>query len=140
MPTITSFIYCEKTETDQNGKLILVQPLLVLTPAFLPGMYSFSIAVGIKGIPDQMKLRILFISPNSQDQPLIDTTGINVTKKNVVEDHIIDLLPEEEIGINFNMDLRNVVLKTEGYYKTVVMINEEVIGEFPIYVKGKDGI
>ncbi|KKK10328.1 DUF6941 family protein [Bacillus sp. L_1B0_12] len=140
MPTITSFIYCEKTETDQNGKLILVQPLLVLTPAFLPGMYSFSIAVGIKGIPDQMKLRILFISPDSQDQPLIDTTGINVTKKNVVEDHIIDLLPEEEIGINFNMDLRNVVLKTEGYYKTVVMINEEVIGEFPIYVKGKDGI
>ncbi|MDK2600154.1 hypothetical protein QO179_18395 [Bacillus stercoris] len=49
MPTVSTFIYCEKAEPDQNGKLTVVQPLLSLIPAFISGMFSFSIAAGLKG-------------------------------------------------------------------------------------------
>ncbi|MFP6330117.1 MULTISPECIES: DUF6941 family protein [Bacillus] len=136
MPTVSTFIYCEKAEPDQNGKLTVVQPLLSLIPAFIPGMFSFSIAAGLKGLKEGMELRVLFKTPNSQDAPLVDTKTIKITKDFLGGNPLN--LPDSEQGVVFNMDLRNIVLKDEGYYKTEIIADGTSLGEFPIYVKGKE--
>ena len=37
-----------------------------------------------------------------------------------------------------NIDFKNIVFKNEGYYESEIYLNNEKIGSYPIFVKGKE--
>ena len=137
MPRISTFMYAERTEPNLNGQMTVTNPLLVINPIFVPGMFSFSIIFGVIGISNQSDhtMQILFNSPNEDEEPLVNTGVIPLAKGMAPLEKILDLPPDQK-GMIFNLDFRNAVFKTEGIYKSTVLIDGEILGEFPIYVKG----
>lgn len=131
MVYISSFTYCDSIQTEmtpQGPRNQIVNPLQVLAPIAIPGNYSFAINCNIAGF-DTMKencVRIQFISPKGQ---ILNDTG-----------DIKFQLPAEQIKLNklgvmqFNLDMRNLVLDEVGLYSTKVLVNGEQIGEYNIQV------
>lgn len=140
MPKISTFMYSEGAvnETVPNGqRLHIVAPLLIFTPMFIPGTFSFSVALGILGI-DVDKDHIFqfkFKTPVTGEAPLIDTGEINFPR---ISDSSIYDLPLDMRGIMLNFGFQNVVFRNEGTYISEVFLDGESLGEFPIDVKGKE--
>ncbi|MED4057447.1 hypothetical protein P4654_25425 [Niallia taxi] len=137
MPKVATFMYCERAEQDQNGKIQISNPLLAMIPLYVPGTFSFSVVFSVTGITiDQdNSIRILFKGPNESEAPLVDTGDALIPKGAL--DTPIDTrdVPIEFKGMMFNLDFRNINLKYEGIYTSIVYINGDLTGEFPIYVK-----
>lgn len=131
MAYISSFTYCDSIQTEmtsQGPRNQIVNPLQVLAPIAVPGNYSFAIACNIAGF-DAMKensVRIQFVS--SSNQLLNDTGDIKFQ------------LPIEQVKLDkpsvmqFNLDMRNLILSEVGLYSTKVFVNDEQIGEYKIQV------
>jgi hypothetical protein len=142
MPRISTFMYCEETKQEAHpglpNRLNISNPLNVFRPAFVPGMFSFSIVFGLLGIDiveKQHLLRIKFLNSNDLEKPIIDTGDIQmIAEKNPNDTNAS--LPEEHRGMMANLDFRNAVLKSEGEYITEIYMDNELLGSFPIYVKG----
>lgn len=135
MPIVSTFMYCEQVQNNfQTNKLEISTPLHVLTPPSIPSAYSFSIVFGILGLDNHRinKIRIILLSPN--EEVAFDTEDNLVIEKN----GDLDVLPSAARGFIANMDLRNVLFNREGMYVTRVLINHEIIGEYPIYVWAGD--
>lgn len=135
MPNISNFMYCERIEPGPNGQLLLTNPLLIINPMFVPGMFSFGVVFGIKdmNLDENHALRLLFLSPDEKDAPIIDTNNLPLARETLSGQKIG--LPVEEQGVMLNLDFRNVVLKSEGTYKTVIILDGVTLGEYSIYVK-----
>lgn len=136
MPRISTFMYAERTEPNQQGQMTITNPLITINPMFVPGMFSFSIIFGIVDINNDSDhtIQITFNSPNDEDTPLINTDVISLQNRVIPLENEVDL-PLEQKNLMFNLDFRNVVLKTEGLYKSKVYIDGTLSGEYPIYVK-----
>ncbi|PET68282.1 hypothetical protein CN533_27220 [Priestia megaterium] len=135
MPRVSTFMYCEATEANpRNGQMIINAPMHVFTPAFVPGMFSFSIVFGLLGIElnSENNFRVKFVGPD--EKALIDTENLNFPNPDLNDEQ--RNLPPNLRGMMLNFDFRNVVFRQEGQYKTEVFVNEDKIGEFPIDVKG----
>lgn len=133
MTRISTFVYCEGVQNENTPKTVknnIIGPMNVLRPMYIPGTFSFSIFVSILGVDlnQDHNLRITF----SYEESIIVDTGNSLLAAQKLESD----LPESERGFMLNMDLRNVVLKKEGSYKTSVYLDENLLGEYPIYVKG----
>lgn len=131
MPYISSFTYCDSIQTEmtsQGPQPKIVRPLQVLTPIALPSNYSFAIACNIVDFDVKIEnsVRICFVSPSGQI--VNDTNEIKFQ------------IPREQIKVNrpsvmqFNLDMRNVILREEGTYVTRIFINGDQIGEYKIAV------
>lgn len=103
----------------------LISPQVVLRPQFIPGNFSFGIAIGIQGI----------------DLSIVNKIKINIldTHKNILQDSgwievpptrsdIPETLPEKYRGFVMNMDIRNLVIREEGEYSFLIYVNEKLIG------------
>lgn len=134
MPYISTFIYCENANVGPNQKLHIEAPLLNFSPLFLPGMFSFSVAMGILDLDlsKDYTFQLLFFSPEKDEKPVVDTGLITLPKNQ--SDEPSDL-PKDAQGIMLNMDFRNVPLRHRGTYRTEVMLNGDKIGTFPIWVQ-----
>jgi hypothetical protein len=131
MVYVSSFTYCDNIQTEmtpQGPRNQIVNPLQVLAPIAVPGNYSFAIVCNIAGF-DTMKencVRIQFTLPNGQ--VLNDTGDIKFQ------------LPAEQLKqgkpgvMQFNLDMRNLVLSEVGLYSTKVLVNGKQIGEYKIQV------
>lgn len=131
MAYITSFTYCEniQTELSQEGpRQQIINPLQVLSPVAIPGNYSFSIACSIADIVvDSVNtLRIVFKDDNEN---IVNDTG------EIKFDSPDTSLIEKMGGMQFNIDMRNVVLRKEGIHSTIIFFNSESIGEYKIMVR-----
>ncbi len=130
MVYISSFTYCDSIQTEmtpQGPRNQIVNPLQVLAPIAVPGNYSFAIACNIAGFDTMQEnlVRIKFISPNGQ--VLNDTGDIKLP---LSEQH-----KPEKLGVmQFNLDMRNLVLSEIGLYSTRIFVNNEQIGEYKIQV------
>jgi hypothetical protein len=135
MPKISTFMYCERAEPNPQGQMHITNPLLVINPVFIPGMFSFSIVFGVIGIDNDLdhQMQLLFLSPDENEAPIINTNTITLPK-GVAPVTMISLPPEQK-SMMFNLDFRNVVFKKEGIYKTSVFIDGENMGDYPIFVK-----
>lgn len=131
MAYISSFTYCDTIQTEmtpQGPRNQIVNPLQVLAPIAVPGNYSFAIACNIAGFDATKEncVRIQFVS--SSDQIVNDTGDVKFQ------------LPLDQIEIDkpsvmqFNLDMRNLVLSEIGLYSTKVFVNNEQIGEYKIQV------
>ena len=131
MVYISSFTYCDSIQTEmtpQWPRNQLVNPSRVLAPIAVPGNYSFAIACNIAGF-DAMKencVRIEFVSSSGQ---IINDTG------DIKFQLPVEQLKMDKLGVmQFNLDMRNLVLREVGLYSTKVLVNGEQIGEYKIQV------
>jgi len=141
MPKLSTFMYCEEVVKNEqnNNQIMLRAPLTVFRPAFVPGMFSFSLVLGISGIDPtskEYKLQLKFFNPTLSD-PIVDTGVIPIVHDPNQPKPTNDL-PEEFQGILVNLDFRNVVLKHEGEYFTEVILDGELLNRVPVYVKGAE--
>lgn len=131
MAYISSFTYCDSIQTEmtpQGPRNQIVNPLQMLTPIAVPGNYSFAIACNIAGfdVTKENCVQIQFVSSSGQ---LVNDTG-----------DIKFQLPIDQIesgkpcAMQFNLDMRNLVLSEVGLYSTKVFVNNEQIGEYKIQV------
>lgn len=125
---IVSFVYCEDVQNDQNGKGVIIAPMQLMTPKFLPTDYSFNISFGIFDVlKEGFKLETKFLDPNGQE-----------VANNIMQvPHLpIDKIekPNLPVGLQVNIGFRNIPLLISGEYKTVIYLNEIKSGEYPIEV------
>lgn len=131
MEYISSFIYCDSIQTEitpQGPKPQIVNPLQVLAPIAIPSNYSFAVACNLAGFNAEIEncVRLKFVSPSQQ--VIYDTGNINFK------------IPTEQLqagkpaAMQFNLDLRNLVLRECGLYSTKVYFNSNPIGEYKIEV------
>lgn len=135
MPTLGSVLYCEgisQMDTPGGTKQQINGLMVNMRPMFVPGLFSFSIVIPIKGLDlmRQHEVQIMFKCRETGEVSL--DTGKNIIHATEAETD----LPLEETGIVMNLDFRNVIINNEGYYDTEVYIDGEMIGKGPIYVKG----
>ncbi|PHU34449.1 DUF6941 family protein [Pseudobutyrivibrio ruminis] len=131
MAYISSFTYCENVQIDyspEGPRQQLINTLQILAPVAIPGNYSFTIVCSISDIGESKYnvLRVLF--KDDRDEIVNDTGDINFEA------------PEEQLknnlgGMQFNLDMRNIVLKREGIHSTIVLFNGEELGTYKIMVK-----
>lgn len=131
MAYISSFTYCDSIQTEmtpQGPRNQIVNPLQVLAPIAVPGNYSFAIACSIAGFDatEDNYVRIQFISSSEK---LVNDTG-NI-RFQLPADQIKSDMPSV---MQFNLDMRNLVLNEIGLYSTKVFMNNELIGEYKIQV------
>ena len=135
MAYISSFIYCDSIQiqmTPNGPQNQIVNPLQVLTPVAIPGNYSFTISCSISGFQKSSdhKVELIFSDPSGGEVAKPVEFSINIER-----DICVDELHENSVpGITLNVDLRNVILKSEGIYSTKVLLDEELIGEYKIQV------
>lgn len=131
MAYISSFTYCDSIQmemTPQGPRNQIVNPLQVLAPIAIPGNYSFAIACNVAGfdVEKENSVRIQFVS--SSNQILNDTGDIKF------QIPIDQIKVDKPSVMQFNLDMRNLILYEVGLYSTKVFVNGEQIGEYKIQV------
>ena len=132
MAEISTFLYCENVQPSYNGGMTINGPMQIITPKYIPGVFSFTIFLGIIGldVSESHTLQIKFMKKDG-DKEIIDTGKINIQNQEEKE----NILPLDMRGFMANLDFRNVELKTEGEYVTKVILDDDLKGEFPIKAK-----
>ena len=131
MAYISSFTYCDSIQmemTPQGPRNQIVNPLQVLAPIAIPGNYSFAIACNVAGydVKKENSFRIQFVS--SSNQILNDTGDIKF------QIPIDQIKVDKPSVMQFNLDMRNLIIHEVGLYSTKVFVNGEQIGEYKIQV------
>lgn len=131
MPIITTFIYCEDVSKDE--KMHINNPMNIFTPAFVPGMFTFSIALSVLEVDISKKLtiRIKFINKHT-GKTLIDSKEMPIDDKNFKPE---PNLPGKMQGFWMDLRFQNVILENEGEYTTEVYFNNQKFNEYPVQVK-----
>lgn len=134
MAKLITFTYANEVinqTIDGHDNQIINNPLLALKPMFIPGQLSFSVVFGITDI-DPNKDHIFqykLVSPDGQ--VVVDTGDIKITKYSNMQDKKVD-------GFLGSLDLRNVVFRTRGFYKTELIFNGDKLMEGTILVTEDD--
>lgn len=131
MVYISSFTYCDSIQmemTPQGPRNQIVNPLQVLAPIAIPGNYSFAIACNVAGfdVEKENSVRIQFVS--SSNQIVNDTGDIKF------QIPINQIKVDKPSVMQFNLDMRNLIIHEVGLYSTKVFVNGEQIGEYKIQV------
>ena len=139
MANLFSFILCDNLNNFQqgpNGPIpMLISPQLALRPPFIPGTFSFGMAVGINDVnvhtPNKMKVTI-----KTPDGKVIYDSGETELPFSPDED---TSLPTEYQGFMMNIDIRNLPIEKEGAYYFTFLVNGKEVGTklVPIYKKGQ---
>ena len=133
MAKVTMFMLCDTINNNPGPKGMiphLVAPQLVLRPVFIPGNFSFGIAIGVQGIniKQAIKLGFSLIAPSGKILQQVDNAELSPIQNE-------DTLPPEYQGLVLNLDIRNLVIQEEGVYKFALCVNGESLEEqdIPIF-------
>lgn len=134
MAYVSSFVYCDtiQIQTTPNGpQHQIINPIQVLIPVGIPSNFSFSISCSIAGFvfDADHRVEIMFVDPAKKELIKPADITFNTSKENLQGKN------KRVPVITINMDLRNVILSTEGTYATIVKLDDEVLGEYKIDVK-----
>lgn len=140
MAKISGFVYCLNAEriTAPDGKGEMTNAVGIVStimPEYVPGAFSFSIVFSIIDFDVSSNNTIRIIFGDDLDKKMVDSGEITLNIP--VVDTQIDI-PDSYKGANLCMDMRNVVFEREGVYTTTVLFNNEEIGRYGIYVKGRN--
>lgn len=129
---IVSFTYCEDVQNDPQGKPIIIAPMQMIVPQFLPTTYSFNVSFGIADVPKEgFSIKTEFWNPKGEkvSENILQVPPLPVEKI---------AFPNLPFGLQVNIGFRNVVLDVQGEYKTVILINNKEYSEYPIGVYHAD--
>ena len=136
MAELFSFTICESLSNmpvaAAGSVPVLVAPQIALRPQFIPGNFSFGIALGISGVnlKEPNKMKFIVKSPDGAIAYDSGETELPVVTKN-------DSLPAEHQGFMMCIDVRNLVFRFEGEYIFSLFLNGENIANksVPVYKK-----
>lgn len=126
MIKIVSFVYCNGIEPAPEGPAIR-GVLQFLAPKMFPTEYTFSVSMGLFDVAGEETLNIRYVFKNSQNKILHDTGEVQLPVRE-------DFKEKKHLGVQLNLDLKNVVLEEEGEYSSEVYINGKLGGTYPISV------
>lgn len=125
MPNIATFILCDSVEylTNPNPLLKLVNPIYMLRPKYIPGIFSFGIAFGIEDIKinENHEIQIIILSPDKKEVHKSQQISYPLPSNDPG-------LPLEYQGFMFAMDIRNLELPSEGGYICTIYIDKVEVG------------
>jgi hypothetical protein len=126
---IVSFVYCDDViENNSNHSSTIIAPMQMFLPVGLPSNYSFSISFGLYGLNKlgNDEIEISFLDPNKQC----------IAENKMIVPSLPDPIKQSKqpVGAQINIGFRNVVLNYEGKHYTVIKVNGEKLGEYPIHV------
>lgn len=133
MPSISMFLACDSVGniTLQPGisSPQLTGPRSVLRPQYIPGAFSFGLAVGIIGVDTNVQniARFKITNPGGT---VIHDSGDSVFPPIGINDP----MPKEYQGFMLTLDIRNLPIEEEGVYTISLFINGANIGSMGIPV------
>lgn len=134
MAKIINFLYCESIQQNPNGTLSINGPMQVISPAYIPGMFSFSIFISV-GDLELDRVHTMQFKFNRK----IGDTSIENIEKALVDTGIMTIPVQTNNivtnGLMANMELRNVPLEAEGTYETGVWLDGQFINSYIIEVR-----
>jgi hypothetical protein len=130
MAKLSMFMLCNAINNLQQGNGSIPQligPQTVLRPQFIPGNFSFGIAVGVTDVNlhENHKIRFIIADPDGkivQDSGESDFSAIEKA----------DTLPAEYQGFALSIDIRNLIVEKEGAFKFELFMNGSTVGEHEI--------
>lgn len=134
MIKVTTFMLCDAINnvTLPNGSVVpqLSAPTAILRPQFIPGSFSFGVAIGLLGvnIHQENKIKFAIVDP---DGVTIQNSGESSIPAFTDEDN----LPADWQGFAMSIDVRNLVIQKSGIYTLKFYINDEEVcaKEFPVF-------
>lgn len=128
---LVSFVYCQDAIIDNAGNPTIVAPLQMLAPVNLPTNFSFAISFGLLGKVEEYEGKEVITTIKNPDK-------VDISKNLFVMPSIPDELKGSvnPIGIQINVEFKNVVLDKEGVYTAVVEMGGDILKECPIDVYG----
>ncbi|OUN38302.1 hypothetical protein [Massilimicrobiota sp. An80] len=131
---IQSFVYCEDIQNDPQGKTVIVGPLQMIITKYIPTDYSFNISFGIFNVPkDGFSINTEFYNPKGEK------ISENVLTAPQFPEEKINF-PDLPLGVQINIGFRNISFEIQGEYKTVIKINGQECGTYPIEVYGAKSV
>lgn len=132
MPSIKNFIYCLNSN-NSNGTNSVVGVLAAIAPEYVPGQYSFSVNFSLLNLSEgEHDLSLKFKNSSGIVVSSIENAKIKYEKDTKSN------LPDEYVGVNIAANFQNVDIKESGTYFTEVIFDGDTLGQFDIYVKGKN--
>lgn len=136
MAKLTAFMLCDSISAipvPEGGVLQqLVSPQIALRPQFIPGNFSFGVAVGVQGVNLHITNRIRFTISDSQGNVIQDS---GISEFPPLPENTPETMPAEYQGFLMNMDIRNLVIHKDGEYLFSLYVNDELVGtqSIPIF-------
>lgn len=136
MAKLFSFTICDSISNVSAGAMgmvpTLVSPQIVLRPQYIPGNFSFGIAIGISEIDLNQTNKMRFTITNPKGEIVHDS---NESELPIPPEGKGDSLPAELQGFMMCIDIRNLAIPCEGVYIFSIFFNGENIAshEIPIY-------
>lgn len=125
MAKVSNIIFCEDIQeqiTATGKKIQVVAPLQFFTPAYIPGMYSFSVLIGLMDYDPKVDHTLkLNFKLNEADKFIMETEEIPIPAEDNAEN------TNKPSGMMCNMDMRNVILEKSGEYVFNVYFDGELI-------------
>lgn len=132
MTRIKNFLYCLNINT-REGKTDILGLLSTIVPEYIPGLFSFSINFTLLGLQEgEHLITVKFKNPDKEVISMIENAPIQYKKDK--ESNV----PDEYMGINLAAGLQNVNFTKSGLYMTQILLDDKNMGEFEIFVKGKN--
>lgn len=133
MVKLFSFTICDSINTMQvsvGTVSMIVAPQIALRPQFVPGNYSFGLAIGISGLELKMTNRVKIVITSPEGSVVHDSGEIDLP---IVSDD--DTLPHEYQGFMMCADIRNMGVPCEGEYCFAFYLNGTFVADksVPIY-------
>jgi hypothetical protein len=141
MPTLSNFLHCEETYIDdETGTPVIKTPIPIIRLLKIPSSFSFSVVFSIVGVDTTEKDKHFMIYQflNPIGEPIIETKPIDISFHG--NNGIQNDLPREMRGVMFGADFRNIEFKLNGIYKSRVILDGEILGEYELPVLGRDGV
>jgi len=129
---VSSVIYAEEVLQENAGTTVrnhIINPLSVILVPFTPATFTFVITINLIDLTDNPKEIHVKFKKKGDEKSVVEMGPINVPV-GISIPHI----PTEFAGLNFNLNLRNVVLPSEGEYETEIYFDNVLTGSYPINV------
>lgn len=138
MAKLVSFMICDTVNnipgpTNEGVIQTLVAPQIAVRPQYIPGNFSFGIAVGVAGVDLEKENAVRFAVEDPEGHSIQDS-GYSPLPKIPAKDE----MPKEYQGFMLSMDIRNLPIEKEGSYIFALYINGEEVGrkEIPVFKRG----
>lgn len=134
MIKVITFMLCDAINnvTLPNGSVVpqLSAPTAVLRPQFIPGLFSFGVAIGLLGVNVHQENKIKFV--------IVDPDGVTIQSSGESSVPVFtdeDTLPADLQGFAMSIDVRNLVIQKSGIYTFKFYINDEEVcaKDIPIF-------
>lgn len=132
MANVSDVIFCLRATNVEGQGACATTILTALTPEYIPGLFTFSVIITLLDIDASTghQLMVDFISPTEENVVHVESPLPAINEDNN--------LPQQYKGINIAMDWNNVNLKVSGEYIIKITVDDILLKEKRIFVKGKN--